>query len=337
MPVKTAVSQLEDAYSFFRLDRQSVPVSPATLRTYDFHVQPFLRWLKTNHPQVAAVGDVDVNHLRAYRAELVQRPGLMGRTMQPESMAGIDTSIRTFFRWALDEGYEVQPRILTLRRVRVPWKEPTIFHLKQLREILLACNEDLPHEALAVKLLVGAGLRRAELGGLALRAPDGLSDLMLDSIDRGIAELRVRGDGGAKGMKTRRVPITTRLALEMKRYAARLRPRSDDPHLLLNRNGQQYGDLGINELMVRLSTRAGYRIHAHAFRHTFATVATQLGWNFERLRSAMGHADYTTLQRYVRLSMERDLGRLEDWLEFVALPPQPQIVPAQAFGRRRVS
>ena len=157
MPVKTAVSQLEDAYTFFRLDRQSVPVSPATLRTNDFHVQPFLRWLKTNHPQVAAVGDVDVNHLRAYRAELVQRPGLMGRTMQPESMAGIDTSIRTFFRWALDEGYEVQPRILTLRRVRVPWKEPTIFHLKQLREILVACNEDLPHEALAVKLLVGLG------------------------------------------------------------------------------------------------------------------------------------------------------------------------------------
>ena len=143
---------------------------------------------------------------------------------------------------------------------------------------------------------------------------------MLDSIDRGIAELRVRGDGGAKGMKTRRVPITTRLALEMKRYAARLRPRSDDPHLLLNRNGQQYGDLGINELMVRLSARDGYRIHAHAFRHTFATVATQLGWNFERLRSAMGHADYTTLQRYVRLSMERDLGRLEDWLQYVIEP-----------------
>jgi hypothetical protein len=61
---------------------------PAHLR---LPVQPFLRWLKTNHPDVSAVGDVDVNHLRAYRAELVQRPGLMGRTMQPESMAGIDT------------------------------------------------------------------------------------------------------------------------------------------------------------------------------------------------------------------------------------------------------
>jgi hypothetical protein len=27
----------------------------------------------------------------------------------------------------------------------------------------------------------------------------------------------------------------------------------------------------------------------------------------------MGHEDYVTLQRYVRLAMERGLGRLEDW------------------------
>lgn len=30
-----------------------------------------------------------------------------------------------------------------------------------------------------------------------------------------------------------------------------------------------------------------------------------------------------TLQRYVRLlGVERDLGRLEEWIEFVAEPPQ---------------
>jgi site-specific recombinase XerD len=74
--------------------------------------------------------------------------------------------------------------------------------------------------------------------------------------------------------------------------------------------------------MDRLAERVGFRVHAHAFRHTFATVATQLGWNFERLRAAMGHEDYATLQRYVRLAAERDLGRLEDWTEFVAEPPQ---------------
>ena len=77
----------------------------------------------------------------------------------------------------------------------------------------------------------------------------------------------------------------------------------------------------------------GFRIHAHGFRHTFATVATQLGWNFERLRSAMGHEEYMTLHRYVRLAMDRDLGRLEDWAVFIAVPPHVGLPPGQLMRR----
>ena len=69
----------------------------------------------------------------------------------------------------------------------------------------------------------------SELYGLALRGPDGLPDLMLDSSERGRAELRVRSDGGAKGAKTRRVPITPRLAAAVKRYASLRRPESESP------------------------------------------------------------------------------------------------------------
>ncbi|HSS93809.1 MAG TPA: tyrosine-type recombinase/integrase [Candidatus Dormibacteraeota bacterium] len=58
-------------------------------------------------------------------------------------------------------------------------------------------------------------------------------------------------------------------------------------------------------------------MHAHAFRHTFATVACQAGSNLERLRAAMGHADYAVLLRYVRLSSELDLGSLAEWPSFI--------------------
>lgn len=62
-------------------------------------------------------------------------------------------------------------------------------------------------------------------------------------------------------------------------------------------------------------------MHAHAFRHTFATVTTKLGWNFEHLRAAMGNSDYKVVQRYVRLAMERDLGPRRDWAEFIVTNP----------------
>jgi hypothetical protein len=82
--------------------------------------------------------------------------------------------------------------------------------------------------------------------------------LMLDSLDRGRAELRVRSDGGAKGAKTRRVPITPRLAAAaMKRYSSLDRPESDSQAWLLNRHGQPFLKGGIDAMMDRFKERVG--------------------------------------------------------------------------------
>jgi hypothetical protein len=83
----------------------------------------------------------------------------------------------------------------------VPEQEATVYHIVQVRQIIAACNPKLPQEELAVRILVGAGLRESELCGLALVGSDGLPDLMLDSVQRGRVELRVRWDAGAKGKK----------------------------------------------------------------------------------------------------------------------------------------
>ena len=40
-----------------------------------------------------------------------------------------------------------------------------------------------------------------------------------------------------------------------------------------------------------------------------------------------------TLYRYVRLAMDRDLGRLEDWTEFIAVPPHVGLSRAVPMGR----
>jgi site-specific recombinase XerD len=109
------------------------------------------------------------------------------------------------------------------------------------------------------------------------------------------------------------VPITAKLAATIKRYEARHRDHARVPTILVNDRGMSYTPWGIDQLMDRLEKRIGSHIHAHGFRHTFATVACQAGWNLERLRSAMGHADYAVLHLYVRLSSERDLGPMSEW------------------------
>jgi integrase len=132
--------------------------------------------VREEHADGRRFEDLDVVVVRQYRAELATRPGLRGRPIQLETLSGSDRGLRTFFRWVSAEGYPVAERILALPKVRVPWKERTLFHVKQLREILAACNPRLPQEALSVRLLVGAGGRRLELCGLAVEGPDGLPD-----------------------------------------------------------------------------------------------------------------------------------------------------------------
>lgn len=83
----------------------------------------------------------------------------------------------------------------------------------------------------------------------------GLSDLMLDSLDRGVVELRVRGEAGAKGKRARRVPVVPKLAAEITRYVARHRPEVAYPNLLINEDGRPYGLWGIDAVMNRLSER----------------------------------------------------------------------------------
>jgi site-specific recombinase XerD len=318
-PAGRGKAPIHAAYEHFRLERQGTLVSRATLAHYDAMVLPLLTWL--DGEGVQRFEHLDVDHARQYRARLASTPGRHGRPLQPNTLHGSHRAIGTFLRWAAREGYPVDGRILELAAPRVPDKEPTVYHIAQVRKVLAVCNAEVPTEDLMVRLLVGSGIRRAEVCGLAVSAPDGLPDLMVDSMQRGRVELRVRWDGGAKGGKSRRVPIPPKLAAALKRYEARHRPDTDNPHLLISEHGRPYETSGIDSMMDRLQVRVGFRVHAHAFRHTFATVATKLGWNFEHLRAAMGHADYAVLQRYVRLATERDLGPRKDWLELIVGNP----------------
>ena len=316
-------SAIEAAYDHFRVDRQGNLASGSTLDHYHYLVGPFFTWLREERPDVMRFEDLDVNVVRDYRLALTRvRSERTGRPYEPSTLLDAHRLLLTFLRWADGEEYPVDQRILRLKSPKVPDKEPTLYHITQLRKILAACDLKRPQEDLTVRILVGSGVRESEVCGLAIHGPDGLSDLMLDSLTRGRVELRVRWDAGAKGKKSRRVPVTPRLASAVKRYQARHRRATDVAELLVSERGGPYTRFGIDAMMDRLEAGVGFRVHAHGFRHTFATVATKLGWNFEHLRAAMGHATYAMLQRYVRLAAERDLGPLKQWTEFIVANPQ---------------
>jgi integrase len=205
-------------------------------------VRPFLAW--SVEERIRRFEELCVDRLRHYRALVASRPTRLGRPLEGRSVLDSHKALMTFFRRALQEGYELDGKILGLKRPRVPEKEPTVFHVRELRAILAACNKQLPTEELAVRVLVGAGVRASELCGLAVVGPDGLPDLLTDSLTRGRVGLRVRWNAGATGQKSRRVPVSPNLAITIKRYEARHRPERSYLHLLINRLGRPYDRFG---------------------------------------------------------------------------------------------
>jgi site-specific recombinase XerD len=162
------------AHEHFRLDRQGMLVSANTLDYYDGMVLPFLRWVEAEGVQRFEA--LDVSRLRVYRAQLATRPGRHGQRLQPKTILESHRAILCFLRWARREGYHVDSRILELTAPRVPDKEPTVYHIAQVRKVLAACNPAVPTEDLVVRILVGSGLRAGSLvSRRSLRCDDGLA------------------------------------------------------------------------------------------------------------------------------------------------------------------
>lgn len=170
-PARRRQPPIRTAYEHFRLERQGALVSRSTLDFYDAMVVPFLTWL--DGEGVERFEHMGVEHARLYRARLASTPGRHGRPLQPDTLHGSHRAIGTFLRWACKEGYGIDSRILELPAPRIPEKEPTVYHIAQVRKLLAACNVAVPTEDLIVRVLVGSGIRRAEVCGLSVTAPDG--------------------------------------------------------------------------------------------------------------------------------------------------------------------
>jgi site-specific recombinase XerD len=111
-----------------------------------------------------------------------------------------------------------------------------------------------------------------------------------------------------KGAKFRRVPISQRLRRELVRYLNRIRPETSSNALLVRPDGQPVRLQTVTELLKRIRRKVQFRVHAHRFRHTFATEYLRHGGEIERLRRILGHTTYVMVMRYVHLDKD-DLYR----------------------------
>jgi integrase len=269
-------TRLEPLVREWLLDLQVLGRSPKTIDWYRKHVHGYFR-----ERSVRTLDQLTAKELKIYLAA-IQARGLAENTVH-----GAFQTLKALANWAVREGYSVDAALLRVRAPKVAVKEMETYTPAQLKTIFEATPADW--SILAVQILLGTGMRLGELCALELEDVEDDGETMFLKIRRG------------KGAKFRRVPVSHRLRRELLRYVNRMRPDSASPNLLLLRDGRSVDVECVSDFFQRTRRRIGFRVHAHKFRHTFATEYLRNGGEIERLRRVLGHTTYVMVMRYVHL------------------------------------
>ena len=274
---------LEGAVREWLLELQIRGRSRRSIEWYEGRMRGFLRFSKAR-----TLADLSLEAARQYIAHR-QEAGLSDNSVHADYQ-----TIKAFANWCAHEELPISPRLARLGAPKVAQKELATYTDEQVKALLVSAPPGW--SLLAIQIMMGTGMRIAELRAL----------LVEDFEDDGEASfLKIRR---GKGGKFRRAPISDRLRRELRRYINRVRPASEDPHLLLQRGGQPLTASALESMFRRLRERVGFHIHAHGLRHTFATEYLRRGGDIERLRRILGHSSYAMVMRYVHLNKD-DLSR----------------------------
>lgn len=157
-----------------------------------------------------------------------------------------------------------------------------------------------------IGVLWGSGLRIAE--ALALESQD---------VDAERRQIRVRDGKGHKARTTTITPSGMQALQDWLDIRARWCLRKDGP-VFCTREGRPLASANIRSVLPKVAARAGVdrRIHAHAFRHTYAVELARAGVPMPLIQRLLGHSNLGTTNTYLQsLSPEEalDAARGLDW------------------------
>jgi site-specific recombinase XerD len=104
-------------------------------------------------------------------------------------------------------------------------------------------------------------------------------------------------------------------------------------NLLVQRNGRSLMVQTACNMLQRVRAKVGFALHAHRFRHTFATEYLWRGGETERLRRILGHTTYVMVMRYVHLD-KGDLSKERRALPLLTLVSRECLRAVAVFRRR---
>jgi integrase/recombinase XerC len=257
---------------------QALNRRPATIKLAKRALRNFLAFLGEDRLPTRA-------DVLAYRARLKQSP------LSQSTNYGFFQNVRSWLAWAVAQNHLLHNPAEAFRD-KAPRKRSRYCPTEAEVARLLDVPENRPADRLALEILYGAGLRRAELCGLGLH-----------DYQRQPPALLVRG---GKGQVDRLVPIGDKLQKLLEDYLSNTRPKlhagPGETALLLDRFGNQFDPNTFAVRFNRLRRRCELpRITIHSLRHAYASHLLANGATLIEIRYLLGHRQLKTTERYTHL------------------------------------
>jgi len=255
--------------------------SPGTVRAYRETVTRFLRQLPAD---VTDPTDVKADHIYVYLGAFTEH--------SLETRHRYFREVRCFFNWLVELEYLEQSPFRGLKNVRLPQRIVEPFGGEEIEVLVDACRDGpmAARDRALLFVLLDTGARCSEI-----------VELQLEDLDLDARRLRILH---GKGNKQRVVPFADRCAAAIEDYlvhrgaqagplfvaASHLQALTEDVSLRPN---------GLKQLLRRLGKRTGIKnVHAHRFRHTFATWAIQHDARELDVQYLLGHSSPDMVRRY---------------------------------------
>ena len=257
--------------------------SPATVAAYRWTLGSFLKAMRSEGASPYAVS-ITREDVYAYLGRFTRH--------SPETRHRYFREVRCFFNWLVELEYITQSPFSGIKNIRLPQRIIRPYARADISTLLKACpdTEIGARDRAMIMTLLDTGLRCSEL-----------INLDLEDIDLIARRIRVRF---GKGNKQRVVSFAESCSSTLESYL-KFRGTKRGPvflassgHGLLADNRRLLAN-GLKQMLKRLGQRTGLeKVHAHRFRHTFATWAIEHDARELDVQYLLGHSSSDMVRRY---------------------------------------
>ena len=285
---------LEHALESFIIDQRLRGNTSKTIQGYKGFLSRFMSWL--SQKGIVNIQTLTLLHVQEYQLYIDTKPAETrgGDKLSKRSVQTYMRHIKVFLTYCHSEGFLPDPLHL---RIRMPKAERPAIEILTDEEACIIFDTFTRSEMglrnrAFICLLLDCGLRLSE--AVSIKTED-------INFEKGY--VMVMG----KGRKGRIVPVGLKVRRAMLAYVNKRRMatyQDDNQYFFLTKERKPITNACISSLMSRLKKKTNIpRLHAHLFRHTFATnfLVHGIGDVYE-LSRILGHSQISITEKYLQLA-----------------------------------